>query len=51
MIFGKRVLWMWLGVGDEDWVLFYKGVLLGGMVAMSVMDVVFSVVGMCRSQI
>jgi len=25
----KGVLQMWLGDGDEDWVLFFKGVLLG----------------------
>jgi len=39
-----------LGVGDEDWFLFFKGVRLRWVVATSVMDVVFSVVGKYRSQ-
>jgi len=40
---------MWLGVGDEDWILYYKSVLLGWVVTMNVMDVVFSVVDKFRT--
>jgi len=41
LIFKIGVIRMWLSFGDEDCGFFYKGVLLGWVVAMGVMDVVF----------
>ena len=41
MIFRKGVLRIWLSIGVEDWIFLYKGVLLGWVVAMGVMDFIF----------